>query len=83
MEFAYFLFIYLYRLHEDEWRLKHGPYNGLVTKEVMMVAFQNIEHILIRGTSSPEVLNATLVFRHPCFIQNHDIYESAVHENTF
>ncbi|XP_021959945.2 laminin subunit alpha-1 isoform X2 [Folsomia candida] len=48
------------RLHEDEWRLKNGPYNGVVTKETMMVALQNLHHILLRGTHGPEVTNATL-----------------------
>ena len=28
-------------LHEDEWRLKNGPYGGVVTKETMMVIKAN------------------------------------------
>lgn len=46
-------------LHEDDWRLKNGPNNGIISKEVLMVALQNLQHILIRATHSPEVLNAT------------------------
>jgi len=51
----------LNRLHESEWKLKQGPNNGEVTKEVMMVALQNLQNILIRGTYSPDVFNTSLV----------------------
>lgn len=51
---------YEVRLHEDDWRLKNGPNDGQVSKEVMMVALQNLQHVLIRATYSPEVYNASL-----------------------
>ncbi|ODM90707.1 Laminin subunit alpha-1 [Orchesella cincta] len=59
-EFPHTNGFYEVRLHEDDWRLKNGPYNGVVDKQVMMVALQNLQHILIRATHSPEVWNASL-----------------------
>ncbi|KAF2361238.1 Laminin G domain [Trinorchestia longiramus] len=49
---------YRVRLHEDHWRLK-GTTNP-VTREQMMIALQNIQHILIRATHSEDVVAATL-----------------------
>ncbi|XP_071452213.1 laminin subunit alpha-2-like [Hetaerina americana] len=42
---------YQVKLHESEWRLKNHP-QVKVTRELMMLALQNIQHILIRATDS-------------------------------
>ena len=39
------------RLHERLWRVKNNP-RGVVTREMMMVALQNVQYILIRATDS-------------------------------
>lgn len=49
---------YSVRLHEDVWRLKGS--SAPVTREMMMIALQNIQHILIRATHSEDVVAATL-----------------------
>ena len=37
------------RLHENFWRVK-GDRRALVTREMLMVALQNTQHVLIRAT---------------------------------
>ena len=37
------------RLHENYWRVK-GDRRALVTREMLMVALQNTQHVLIRAT---------------------------------
>ncbi|XP_071547005.1 laminin subunit alpha-1-like isoform X2 [Panulirus ornatus] len=49
---------YEVKLHEDYWRLKNEP--KIVTREMMMIALQNIQHILIRATHAADATRATL-----------------------
>ncbi|KAL7642435.1 UNVERIFIED_CONTAM: hypothetical protein RMT77_006996 [Armadillidium vulgare] len=49
---------YEVRLHEKEWRLKNSA--NKVTREQMMIALQNIQHILIRATHSDDFTSASL-----------------------
>ncbi|XP_065339678.1 laminin subunit alpha lam-3 [Cloeon dipterum] len=43
---------YQVRFHESNWKAKHSPASGPVTREIMMLALQNIQHILIRASDS-------------------------------
>ncbi|KAK7085775.1 Laminin subunit alpha-2 [Halocaridina rubra] len=49
---------YEVKLHEDYWRLKNKP--QVVTREMMMIALQNIQHILIRATDASDDTTALL-----------------------
>ncbi|XP_063590781.1 laminin subunit alpha lam-3-like isoform X2 [Penaeus indicus] len=49
---------YEVKLHEDYWRLKNKPKK--VTREMMMIALQNIQHILIRATHAADATTASL-----------------------
>ncbi|XP_064107459.1 laminin subunit alpha lam-3-like isoform X1 [Macrobrachium nipponense] len=49
---------YEVKLHEDYWRLKNKP--QVVTREKMMIALQNIQHILIRATDASDTTSALL-----------------------
>ncbi|GFU33502.1 laminin subunit alpha-1 [Nephila pilipes] len=46
-------------LHEDEWKVMDNPLAS-VTKSMLMVALQNLQYILIRGTDGPDVKYARL-----------------------
>ncbi|UYV76881.1 LAMA2 [Cordylochernes scorpioides] len=50
---------YVVRIHEDDW-LQAENIHLPVTRAMMMVALQNLQHILIRGTVGPEVRRARL-----------------------
>ncbi|KAG0726288.1 Laminin subunit alpha-2 [Chionoecetes opilio] len=50
--------LYKVKLHEKYWRLKNDP--RPVTREMMLVALQNIQHILIRATHASDATAATL-----------------------
>lgn len=43
---------YQVRLHESNWKVKHSPSSGPVTREIVMLALQNVQHILIRASDS-------------------------------
>ncbi|GIY26654.1 laminin subunit alpha-2 [Caerostris darwini] len=47
------------RFHEDEWKVMDNPLAS-VTKSMLMVALQNLQYILIRGTEGPDVKYARL-----------------------
>ncbi|CAL1296819.1 unnamed protein product [Larinioides sclopetarius] len=47
------------RLHEEEWKVMENPL-AVVTKSMLMVALQNLQYILIRGTEGPDVKYARL-----------------------
>lgn len=49
---------YKVKLHESYWRLQNDPRR--VTREMMMIALQNIQHILIRATHASDATSATL-----------------------
>ncbi|MPC29133.1 Laminin subunit alpha-2 [Portunus trituberculatus] len=49
---------YKVKLHEDHWHLKNDPRR--VTREMMMIALQNIQHLLIRATHASDATSATL-----------------------
>ncbi|XP_042207400.1 laminin subunit alpha-2-like [Homarus americanus] len=49
---------YEVKLHEDYWRLKNKPQK--VTREMMMIALQNIQHILIRATHAADATTASI-----------------------
>ncbi|KAK8738881.1 hypothetical protein OTU49_003716 [Cherax quadricarinatus] len=49
---------YEVKLREDYWRLKNKPQK--VTREMMMIALQNIQHILIRATDAADATSASL-----------------------
>ncbi|XP_050712288.1 laminin subunit alpha-1-like isoform X2 [Eriocheir sinensis] len=49
---------YEVKLHEDYWRLKGEP--NRLSREMMMIALQNIQHILIRATHASDATSATL-----------------------
>ncbi|XP_063877309.1 laminin subunit alpha-1-like isoform X1 [Scylla paramamosain] len=49
---------YEVKLHEDHWHLKNDPRR--VTREMMMIALQNIQHLLIRATHASDATSATL-----------------------
>ena len=48
---------YSVRLHESQWRVKNNP-RGQVTRAMMMIALQNVQHILIRATDSMDRIKA-------------------------
>ena len=47
------------RLHESLWRMKNNP-QGKVSRAMMMIALQNVQHILIRATDSMDRTKAEL-----------------------
>ena len=51
---------YRVRLHESQWRVKNNP-RVQVTRPMMMIALQNVQHILIRATDSMDRTKAELV----------------------
>ena len=50
---------FIHRLHESLWRVKNNP-KGKVSRAMMMVALQNVQHILIRATDSMDRTKAEL-----------------------
>ncbi|XP_064486467.1 laminin subunit alpha lam-3-like [Ornithodoros turicata] len=50
---------YTVRIHEDDWERVDNPHVP-VTREMLMVALQNVQHILIRATDGPDVRYARL-----------------------
>ncbi|XP_055952530.1 laminin subunit alpha-1-like isoform X1 [Argiope bruennichi] len=46
-------------IHEEEWKVMDNPL-AIVTKSMLMVALQNLQYILIRGTDGPDVKYARL-----------------------
>ncbi|KAG8183116.1 hypothetical protein JTE90_024425 [Oedothorax gibbosus] len=48
------------RFHEDEWKVLDNPL-AAVTKGMLMVALQNLQYMLIRGTEGPDVKYARLL----------------------
>jgi len=50
-----------YRLHESLWQVKNNP-SANVSREILMIALQNIKYIFIRATDSVDFTTATLVY---------------------
>lgn len=46
------------RFHENFWRMKNNP-TSKVSREMLMVALQHLQHILIRATDSVDFTRAT------------------------
>ncbi|XP_054282487.1 laminin subunit alpha-1 [Macrosteles quadrilineatus] len=47
------------RFHEHFWRMKNNP-TSKVSRDMLLVALQNLQHILIRATDSVDLKRATL-----------------------
>ncbi|BES88583.1 laminin subunit [Nesidiocoris tenuis] len=47
------------RLHETQWRMKNNP-RDYVSRQTMMLALQNLQHILIRASDSMDFVEARL-----------------------
>lgn len=49
-----------YRFHESLWQLQNRP-DYKVTREMLMVALQNLQHILVKASDNAEFTSTTYV----------------------
>lgn len=56
-----FSIFFFFRFHESLWQLQNRP-DYKVTREVLMVALQNLQYILIKASDNAEFTKATYVF---------------------
>ena len=53
-------FFFFFRFHESLWQLQNRP-DYKVTREVLMVALQNLQYILVKASDNAEFTRTTYV----------------------
>lgn len=67
--------IYYFRFHESLWQLQNRP-DYKVSREVLMVALQNLQYILVKASDHAEFMTTTCVTKimHHSKIRNRNYF---------